>query len=193
MPVLKNPKHELFAQQVAKGVALDDAYEAVGYARSSKNAARLRKNEGIQRRIEEILSQAAVIAQVEVAQVLDELAKIAFSDVRRAIRWGDGILVRNEETGEMQLANGVALIASDKIDDRTAAAISEISQTATGGLKIKFHDKKGALEMLGKHLGMFVERRVNLTADLESLSDNQRRTAIAWLTGTLADLEHDDG
>lgn len=189
MPVLKNPKHELFAQQVAKGVALDDAYEAVGYARSSKNAARLRKNEVIQSRIEEILSHAAVIAQIEVAQVLDELAKIAFSDVRKAIRWGDGILVRNEETGEMQLANGVALIASDKIDDRTAAAISEISQTATGGLKLKFHDKRGALELIGKHLGMFVERRANLNFDLESLPDDQRRAAIEWLTGKLSHME----
>lgn len=193
MPVLKNPKHELFAHELAKGVTAEEAYRLAGYTPSLKNAQRLKSNEGIRSRVEEILSHAAVIAQVDVAQVLDELAKIAFSDVRRAIRWGDGILVRNEETGEMQLANGVALIASDKIDDRTAAAISEISQTATGGLKLKFHDKKGALELIGKHLGMFVERRVNLSADLESLSDNQRRTAIAWLTGTLADLEHDDG
>lgn len=189
MPVLKNPKHELFAHELAKGVTAEEAYRRAGYTPSLKNAQRLKSNEGIRSRIEEILSQAAVIAQVEVAQVLDELAKIAFSDVRRAIRWGDGILVRNEETGEMQLANGVALIASDNIDDRTAAAISEISQTATGGLKLKFHDKKGALELIGKHLGMFVERRANLNFDLESLPDDQRRAAIEWLTGKLSHME----
>ena len=54
--------------------------------------------------------------------------------------------------------NHVALIDSDELDDDTAAAIAEISQNATGGVKLKMHDKKGALVDLGKHLGMFTEK-----------------------------------
>ena len=192
MPVLKNPKYEIFAQEVAKGVAIDEAYQAAGYSKHAQNAARLMKNESVRSRIDEIMSFAAQIATVEVAQVLDELAKIAFSDVRKAVKWGAGIVVP-DEGGKMQVVNGVSLIASHEIDDRTAAAISEISQTASGGLKIKFHDKKGALELIGKHLGMFIERHANLNFDLESLPDNQRRSAIAWLTGQLAELEQDNG
>lgn len=188
MPVLANPRYEIFAQQVAKGVALDEAYQAAGYSKHAQNAARLMKDERIRSRIDEIQSHAAQIASVEVAQVLDELAKIAFSDVRKAVKWGAGIVVPDED-GKPQVVNGVSLIASHEIDDRTAAAISEISQTASGGLKIKFHDKKGALELIGKHLGMFIERSANLNFDLEALPDDQRRAAIEWLTGRLSHME----
>ena len=41
------------------------------------------------------------------------------------------------------------------------AAISEVSETRTEqgvGVRVKLYDKKGALDSLAKHLGMFVER-----------------------------------
>ncbi len=48
MPVLKNHKHELFAQELAKGVTAEAAYAKAGYAPSVKNAQRLKSNEGVQ-------------------------------------------------------------------------------------------------------------------------------------------------
>ena len=90
-------------------------------------------------------------------RVLRELAKIGFADIRKAVNWGAEVPVVNPETGEVLTANGVVLVSSGSIDDDTAAAISEISQTAQG-IKIKMHDKKGALVDIGKHLGMFVDR-----------------------------------
>lgn len=188
MPVLKNPKHELFAHQVAKGVPLVEAYERAGYRPDPKNAAKLTKNHSVRTRIDEILTLAAQRTTVEIEEIVDELAKIAFSDIRKAVKWGAGIVVPDEE-GNPQVVNSVSLIASHEIDDRTAAAISEISQTASGGLKIKFHDKRGALELLGKYRGMFIERHANLNMEFESLPDDQRRAMIAWLTGRLAEPE----
>jgi phage terminase small subunit len=41
------------------------------------------------------------------------------------------------------------------LDDDTAAAISEVSQGKDGQIKLKFYDKRAALETLGRHLGMF--------------------------------------
>ena len=89
--------------------------------------------------------------------VLRELAKIGFADIRKAVKWGTDLPVVNNETGEVLMVNGVALVSSEQLDDDTAAAVSEISQTAQG-IKIKMHDKKGALVDIGKHLGMFVDR-----------------------------------
>ncbi len=43
------------------------------------------------------------------------------------------------------------------MDDDTAAAVSEIAQTKEG-VRIKFHDKKGALVEIGRHLGMFTDK-----------------------------------
>ena len=62
------------------------------------------------------------------------------------------------------MTNQVELIDSDVIDDDPAAAISEISQTDKGGLKVKFHDKRAALVDLGRHLGLFTDK-VDVTSN----------------------------
>ena len=48
------------------------------------------------------------------------------------------------------------------MDDDTAAAVSEVSLTAQG-VKIKMADKLGALEKMGKHLGMFSDKDAGQT------------------------------
>lgn len=93
--------------------------------------------------------------------VVAELAKIGFADIRKALKWGPEIYVIDKDTGEAVASNGVSLIPSEDIDDTTAAAISEISQTAQG-IKLKLHDKRAALVDLGRHLGMFKDK-VELT------------------------------
>lgn len=98
-------------------------------------------------------------------RVLRELAKIGFVDIRKAIKW-QGTLVTEEDNPDggdtlvikNVVTNNVTLVSSDEIDDETAAAISEISQNSTGGIKLKLHDKRAALVDIGKHLGMFTDK-----------------------------------
>lgn len=92
--------------------------------------------------------------------VLQELAKIGFSDIRKVMRWGETtIRTETDKDGEdVEVPyHGIALIDSSEIDDNTAAAIAEVSE-GREGLKIKMHDKKGALVDIGRHLGMFKDR-----------------------------------
>ena len=56
------------------------------------------------------------------------------------------------------------LVPSDKLDENTAAAISAVSQSSTGAVRIKMHNKLAALVVLGKYLGMFDERPQNTNA-----------------------------
>jgi phage terminase small subunit len=123
-----------------------------------------------------LLSEKLEITQ---EMVIAELAKIGFSDIRRAVKWfsqtqvaavDDDDLQASVEEGDIRfaVANQVELISSAEIDDQTAAAISEISMTAQGGLKVKFHDKQTALINLGKHLGMFKE---TIKLDVAGLAD----------------------
>jgi hypothetical protein len=37
-------------------------------------------------------------------------------------------------------------------------AVAEVSQTASGTVRVKMHDKHGPLVSIGKHLGMFVDQ-----------------------------------
>jgi phage terminase small subunit len=184
MPVLSNAKHELFAQEVAKGTPLEKAYALAGYKPDPKNAARLTKNDAVRTRIDELLTLAAEKAGVTIQSVMSELAKIGFSDIRRAVKWGHGIAVEGDG-GEVRIANGVSLIASDEIDDDTAAAISEVTQTKEG-LKVKFHDKRAALVDLGRHLGMFkdkTESAVTITVNNARDTVSRKLSRIAATSG----------
>ena len=63
-----------------------------------------------------------------------------------------------------------------------------IEQTPNGGFKVNMADQAKAAEVLAKHLGMFVDRQVNLVGDLSSLSTNDLRTAIVGMLGSNVDL-----
>ena len=60
MPVLKNARAELFAQAVANGMMLEQAYSAAGFAENKKgNPSRLRNRIEVDRRITELLNKRA--------------------------------------------------------------------------------------------------------------------------------------
>ena len=156
MSILSNPKHELFAQERAKGAGPSEAYEKAGFKRHPGNAHRMSANERISARVEEILTQSAERCGVTVDRITEELAKIGFADIRKVMRWGESVAIPTNE-GEITVYHDVALLSSAEIDDATAGAISEVRKTKDG-LSIKMHDKRAALVDLGKNLGMFKER-----------------------------------
>jgi phage terminase small subunit len=165
LPILDNPKFELFAQALAQGKSASAAYVCAGYAAHGGNAGRLSKNESIRDRVEELLHAGAERAGVTVDRVIGELAKIGFSDIRKLVRWQSARITEqdNPEGGDILVVknivtNLVEIIGSADVDDATAGAISEISQNEKGGVKIRLHDKRAALVELGKHLGIFKEK-----------------------------------
>lgn len=76
MPVLKNPKHEAFAQGLAKGLSADEAYESAGYSRNRGNATRLKANESVVKRVEELQGRIAEKAEWSAADRLETLKRI---------------------------------------------------------------------------------------------------------------------
>lgn len=176
MPILPNSRHEQFAQALAKGKTADEAYALAGFKPDRGNASRLQQKDSIRQRVAELLEWEQTVERkatekaierlsITKERVLAELAKIGFSDIRKAIRWKSSLVEEddNPEGGDVLVVktivtNNVELVSSDEIDDETAGAIAEVSQNASGGIKIKMYDKKGALVDIGKHLGMFVEK-----------------------------------
>ena len=139
-----------------------------GYSAKTANeqAARLLAKVSIQNAVADHMQARSKRTEITADKVLVELAKIGFADIRKAVKWGDGIPVTNPESGEVEISNGVSLVSSEQIDDSTAASISEVSQTAQG-IKIKMHDKRAALVDIGRHLGMFTDKVEALVATKE--------------------------
>ena len=63
MPILKNPKHELYAQNLASGMGQTEAYEAAGYKANSGNAATLKADQSVSKRVFELQSAGASAAE----------------------------------------------------------------------------------------------------------------------------------
>jgi phage terminase small subunit len=120
------------------------------------NVTKLLENTSVQKYLTQ--QQKALSERTEITQdrVLKELAKIGFADIRKAVKWSPS-LGEQVVGDDVVQTNGVMLVDSDSIDDDTAAAVAEISQTAQG-VKIKFHDKRAALVDIGRHLGMFTDK-----------------------------------
>jgi phage terminase small subunit len=186
MPVLENAKHEAFARAIVEGSSGRDAYRGAGYkpksaAVADAAASRLLRDVKVAARVSELKQLAAARSEVKAADVLAELAKIAFSNM------GDYV------------ALGVAdpKVCLAKLSPAQAAAISSLTfeQTVVGSRIKRFalHDKRAALVDLGNHLGLFKQRHEHTgkdgkpieTKDASELSLNEigRRIAFALLAG----------
>jgi hypothetical protein len=75
--VLSNPRHERFAQELAKGKSATEAYGLAGYKPSQPNAARLISNDMVAARVQELLGKAADRAEITVAIVTENLRRLA--------------------------------------------------------------------------------------------------------------------
>lgn len=92
------------------------------------------------------MKKREVKREIKAEMVVEELARIAFQDVRNVVTFSEA---------------GVVFKNSEELDDDTARSICEVSETVTqhGGTKrIKMYDKVNALELLGRHLGMWKEK-----------------------------------
>jgi phage terminase small subunit len=142
------PKQQRFCQEYLVDLNATQAAIRAGYSPKTADVI-ANQNLGklyIQTAIQTALADRAKRLEITTDDVLRELAKIGFSDMRKFTCWGP---------------SGVQLKDSEALDKDDAACVAEVSQTVTengGSIKFKLHDKVSALEKMGKHLGMFVDR-----------------------------------
>jgi phage terminase small subunit len=148
-------KQERFVGEYLLDLNATQAAIRAGYSEKTAAAVgheNLRKPK-IAARIEEARAKRAETTEVTANRVLKELSRIGMSDVRKLF------------TDDGQLR------AIHELDDDTAAALASV-EVITKRLpgngeeppeveyvhKMKFWDKNSALDKIGKHLGMFIER-----------------------------------
>ena len=100
MGPLTNQRHERFAHALAEGKTATEAYILAGYKANDGNASRMKGNERISARVQEIVGRAAERAEVSLERVLRELAAIAFSNITKAVTWGLQVREEKDEGGQ---------------------------------------------------------------------------------------------
>lgn len=190
------PKQQRFVEEYLVDLNATQAAIRAGY---SPDTARSIGSENLTKpdimaAIDEAMATRSMRTNITQDQVLRELARIGFVDIRKVVTWtngADGFNEREaEETGEVRIsiANFVMLTPSDQIDVETAAAISEVSQTKDGALKVKMHDKRAALVDLGRHLGMFKDKVEVTGKDGNPIEIDQVRNDADAFTRSIARL-----
>jgi phage terminase small subunit len=144
------PRQSAFVQQYLIDRNGKQAAIRAGYAPGSakEQAARLLTNANVDRVVTSELKRLGEKHGITVERVLEEYAKLAFLDPASFY----------DEDG--------ALIPVHLLPKETAAALTgmDVKEMYKDGVpeavikKIKFSDKRGALDSLAKHLGMFVEK-----------------------------------
>lgn len=112
---------------------------------SSSTAAKYLKLDRVQEAIRAKQAKLAERLEISAERVLNELARIAFVDMRKLVEWGP---------------SGVLLVDSTTIDDDSAAAVSKVTHKSgkSREISLETHSKVSALQLLGKNLGLFVDR-----------------------------------
>lgn len=146
---------------LANGGNASKAAEAAGYAAPGQEGHRLLKNAEIQAEIAARTASLAMSADEALKRLADRarVSLVDFYDVD-----DDGHLVLNlqraRETGKLKLLDG-------------------ISCDARGNLILKLPDRTKALELIGRNLGLWVDRvQQDTTLRLDTMTDDELREYI---------------
>lgn len=135
----------MFVKEYLVDLNATQAATRAGYSAKTAHSQgeRLLRNVEVSAALQAAMDSRSEKTEITAERVLKELGKVAFGDQRAVMSWGP---------------DGVKLRPSNALTDDEAAMVSEVSETETlngGSLKLKTHDKIKALELIGKHLGMF--------------------------------------
>lgn len=150
-------KQQMFILEYLKDLNATQAAIRAGYSKKTAmtiGGENLRKPQ-IQAEIRKSIDARAERTRVSADKVVTELAKLGFSDWRELGKWGE---------------DGVRLFDSSELSDEAAACVKDVTSTEerrydrrsgeeiiNKQTKLSLHDKKGALELLGKHLRLFTD------------------------------------
>lgn len=169
-----NARQQKFVDAYLAGGNATKAAISAGYSRKTARAIgpRLLKNVAISAEVERRLTKASDKTDVTVERTLREMARLAYVDVGEAFD-AAGFMLPLCDIPEDTRRAIVGLEASEIFagEDEDRSIIGHLK-------KVRFADKKGALDSLMKHLGIAGADRVELGQDtLRALVEAARKAA----------------
>lgn len=161
------PKQQIFVSEYLIDLNATKAAERAGYAKSYARRASydLLRKPAVAAAVAAGMAARARRTEIDADRVLREYANLAFVDIRR--------LVKQSKDG------GIELRALWEIPDADAAAITHLWQTSRGnGLRIRLSDKCGALDAMGRHLGIQRQRSQPFAGDYSNEEQREAREAL---------------
>lgn len=168
MPKQLTPKQKLFVEEYLVDLNATQAAIRAGYSErnASRIAVELLNKTQVQEKLQERMHEREKRTEITQDKVLNELAAIAFSngsDFAKVItRMGKNKLGEDVEYQDVELE------LTDKLPAEKKKAIAGIKM-GKNGIEVSTCDKVKALELLGRHLGMWNDK---LQVDAEVIQNN---------------------
>lgn len=149
-----SPRQQLFIEEYLVDLNATQAAIRAGYSKRTAHSQgpRLLENVEIRRAIAKAQEERARNVRVEAHEVLRELKRIALVDIGEAFDAEGRLKPIHEMPPDVRRA-----IAGIEVEELFEGRGEERQQVGCVR-KVKFIDKKGALELLGKHLKLWVDR-----------------------------------
>jgi len=167
-----NPKRKRFAQEYLKDLVGSDAAVRAGYSpgRAKQTASDLLADPDVQAYVAKLQAERAKRCEITADMVLAEYAKLAFLDPRKFFDEHGNLIDIHKLPAEV----AAALAGMDVSVERVGEGEQGKPQFAMVR-KIKFVDKKGTLDSLARHLGMFIDKVEHSGSVTSPLIVNLRR------------------
>jgi phage terminase small subunit len=177
------PQQALFIEELLVDLDHERAASSVGLP--PKKGKSLAKQYYVRRALELVMAERAARLHVTQDKVVEEYAKLAFAnmaDYMQTTPDGDPHFDLSRLDRDQKAALSEVTI-EDYVDGRGRDA-REVKR-----IKFKLHDKKAALDSLGRHLGMFVDR-TEVTGKMDvRLSQMTRAERLQMMQELLAPMQ----
>ena len=143
MAALENPRHERFALGLFEGKSADKAHQDAGYKPNRGNAIRLKANESIKARLDELQAEAAKQAGVTKEEVY-RLLRNSYDAARKANQHGPAIRAAEllgKDVGMFK--DRVSVEVSNMSDDELVKAMSAEDPELAGILNTVLRRSRG--------------------------------------------------
>ncbi|KYM65504.1 terminase [Fusobacterium necrophorum subsp. funduliforme] len=165
-------KQDLFVKEYLKDLNATQAYIRAGYKFKSENvaaasAAKILRNPKIQEKIQAEMAEREKRTEITQDRVLREIANLAFTD----------------RTGIVNLKKNRVIIRDfEELTPEQRACVAGVKETKHG-IEVSFYNKEKALEMLGRHLGMFndkvkIDGEMTVNNPLQGLTTDELKKLI---------------
>lgn len=140
-----NRRMQLFVNEYLITMNASEAARRAGYKPhyAGLRGYQLMRRPDVQVAIRDAMDARAKRTGVTADRVVEELASIAFSDMRHILDWG---------TNHVRLRPAATMTAADRAAIKSVSV--RIGKRGCGHVRVRLHDKFAALMMLERHLGM---------------------------------------
>lgn len=145
---------------------------------ASSNGSRMLRNDKVQKYISEKIKEREKRTEVTQDMVIQELAKIAFLDIRKL--YTENGQLKNIADIDSDVAGAISSLETLEEYDGYGDNREKIGDTK----KVKVLDKTKALELLGRHLGMFNDK-----LDVNIKEKEEKKNAISDILSQMRNVD----